>query len=692
MSAIAIAARYDPRDFRKWTADQVTKFLYENGLGNYEQPFRQACIDGEVLNECPNWQEGEFPNLEEIPSWPKDLHLVRGVVAKWHQAIANPELLWEGIKSAQLAKKSGGVCAELQAGSALPWMGMMASSSAAEAASAEVATGQAVQSSATAGALQLTVNPAAQDMLQEKGQHQPLNLLCIFGAARQGKSFLMNLLAGTEELFRISNADTPCTEGVDISSHFMDLGDFSALNGCPRLQCIHRITVGFVDAEGQGDRDMAYDTVLVSPVLLTSKVVVFNWKGGVERDTILNKLGVLAWAAKRIDPSGDGGSDGADGAGVKGAGSSSSSAYKQDLDEMMGADDDIPVGEDGAYDADKPPTPIFGHLHLVFRDWNYVGNPESVFHRVLGMERELRGGAREVRNRNEIRRLILRSFESVKVWLLPPPVRTTADLSTKIKFEKVVPDFRKQLAAMREVMAEQMQAPMRFGSTPGKQDGHVVNGSLLAGVMPVLADALNDPKHGSLRPQSCFAEVQKRLAERVVRLLHLALRSFVGTHYTLHTTHYTLHTTHYTLHTTHYTLHTTHYTPLRTTHTHYIYTVYTHILMVLRSGEAADEAGNKTAEAGGRLRQAPGGYDGGCSAYAVGASRGVAGGDPQRVHGASGGYVEAAGCTQCKLDCGSSGHWCCCGEAAFRHRLRRASSSKWQLDECGGQRPAHGEG
>jgi hypothetical protein len=479
MSAIAIAARYDPRDFRKWTADQVTKFLYENGLGNYEQPFRQACIDGEVLNECPNWQEGEFPNLEEISSWPKDLLLLRAIVAKWHQAIANPELLWDGIKSAQLAKRSGGVCVELQAGSAVPWMGMMASSSAAEAASAKVATGQAPQSTATTGALQLTVNPTAQDLLQARGQQQPLNLLCIFGAARQGKSFLMNLLAGTEELFRISNADTPCTEGVDISSHFMDLGDFSALNGCPRLQCLHRITVGFVDAEGQGDRDMAYDTVLVSPVLLTSKVVVFNWKGGVERDTILNKLGVLAWAAKRIDPSGDDdgcsdddGDDAAAAAAAAAAGEAGSSkgGYKQDLDEMMGADEMLAGdGGEGVFDNDKPRAPIFGHLHLVFRDWNYVGSTESVFHRVLGLERELRGGGREVRNRNEIRRLILRSFESVKVWLLPPPVRDTADLSTKIRFEKVVPDFRKQLAAMREVMAEQMQAPMRFGGTPGKQ-------------------------------------------------------------------------------------------------------------------------------------------------------------------------------------------------------------------------------
>jgi hypothetical protein len=56
----------------------------------------------------------------------------------------------------------------------------------------------------------------------------------------------------------------------------------------------------------------------------------------------------------------------------------------------------------------------------------------------------------------------------------------------------------------------------------------VVSGTLLAGVMPVLADALNDPKNASLRPQSCFAEVQRRMADGVVRSLHRALRTFVA--------------------------------------------------------------------------------------------------------------------------------------------------------------------
>jgi hypothetical protein len=91
-----------------------------------------------------------------------------------------------------------------------------------------------------------------------------------------------------------------CTEGVDLSTKFMELSDFSALDGCPRLQCLHKVDIGFVDTEGQGGRNPAYDTALMCPILLTAKVVLFNWKGPVDRDTILNKLGVVAWVAQRV--------------------------------------------------------------------------------------------------------------------------------------------------------------------------------------------------------------------------------------------------------------------------------------------------------------------------------------------------------------------------------------------------------
>ena len=85
------------------------------------------------------------------------------------------------------------------------------------------------------------------------------------------------------------------------------------------------VEVGFVDVEGQGDESEAYDALLVTPLLLLSKVILFNWKGGVEKTSMLKLLATLAHAASKID---------------------------------TGAAED---------------EPIFGHLHIVFRDWVYIG-------------------------------------------------------------------------------------------------------------------------------------------------------------------------------------------------------------------------------------------------------------------------------------------------------------------------------
>ena len=143
---------------------------------------------------------------------------------------------------------------------------------------------------------------AAEQVFEPLGE-MLVNLISIFGAARQGKSFLMNLLADQQDLFKISNLREPCTQGVDLSGHLVPLSSFSGFNGCPPVasRASKDIRIGFVDAEGQGDRDITYDSRLVSPVLLASKVVIFNWKDSLQADRMLNLLAVLARAAQGIE-------------------------------------------------------------------------------------------------------------------------------------------------------------------------------------------------------------------------------------------------------------------------------------------------------------------------------------------------------------------------------------------------------
>ena len=216
----------------------------------------------------------------------------------------------------------------------------------------------------------LMVFEQAEKLLQNQAQYtsdEPLNLVSIFGGARQGKSFLMNMLGwgstsgGDGELgepvpnqaakgdayskdeaalevqaecsvssplppdfdvsaapvFGVSNKQQPCTQGVDLSPVFLTLKEFRSTLACDSRQSRGRengsivsvdnntddaavcygstenttashddddvdetsdggdcergdtsVYIGLVDTEGQGDRDVEHDTLLVSPLVL----------------------------------------------------------------------------------------------------------------------------------------------------------------------------------------------------------------------------------------------------------------------------------------------------------------------------------------------------------------------------------------------------------------------------------------
>lgn len=102
---------------------------------------------------------------------------------------------------------------------------------------------------------QLISSDVAKRHLSKMNRKDPLSLIAIFGkwrtifgktlkaclktfvghksgSARQGKSFLMNKLAGGAGCgFRVSNLQDPCTVGVDLCANTVRLSDFCSVEG-----------------------------------------------------------------------------------------------------------------------------------------------------------------------------------------------------------------------------------------------------------------------------------------------------------------------------------------------------------------------------------------------------------------------------------------------------------------------------
>lgn len=130
-----------------------------------------------------------------------------------------------------------------------------------------------------------------------------------------------------------------CTQGIDITNKFVSLNDFSRMHGGRHVN--GNVQIGFVDAEGQGDKSVSYDAALVCPILLISKCVIFNWKGDLQKDHILETLGIMSKAAANV-----------------------------------AADTDSSDGTSESTSDAK--TAKFSHLHIVFRDWQAVRSDSQV--------------------------------------------------------------------------------------------------------------------------------------------------------------------------------------------------------------------------------------------------------------------------------------------------------------------------
>ena len=119
-----------------------------------------------------------------------------------------------------------------------------------------------------------------------RGLEGPLYVVSVVGAMRQGKSFILGLLAGGPGIFRLGHQTRSCTEGVDV---------FARLHPSGRGHLV------FLDVEGQGstDRNDTYDAALTTVAMLLSSMVVYNCLSVGKSDDV-DKLELLSGFMQNI--------------------------------------------------------------------------------------------------------------------------------------------------------------------------------------------------------------------------------------------------------------------------------------------------------------------------------------------------------------------------------------------------------
>jgi len=352
---------------------------------------------------------------------------------------------------------------------------------------------------------------------------QDSNLIFIFGNARSGKSFMMNCLTGVRGLFRVINSATPCTKGVDISSYVAPYNDLAHAvgqeknlegdNKSPKSGGIGGLfkkafqgrsrkppLIGFVDVEGQGAEDGMYDTMLALPLLLTSKVVLFNHKGAPTVTDMLSKLGVLARAAEYIDLSDDSKND------PKPDGEEKEKEKAEEEEE----EEEKSAPKSGIGSGGKK----FGHLHVLFRDFSFNADRDQVYAQLMAKEKVTPqltksgdNSSKAAKERNDIRDLLLQNFSSISVWLLKQPA-TADDLKThaELPASLVDPEFVVTIKQLLYCVVGQMKSPTYFNGKP-------LTGPRLVSLMAQICTALNEG--GTINVPSVYRAMEKEAVERV---------------------------------------------------------------------------------------------------------------------------------------------------------------------------------
>ncbi|CAM9938236.1 unnamed protein product [Ectocarpus fasciculatus] len=320
----------------------------------------------------------------------------------------------------------------------------------------------------------LRVKHEASQLLMTVPSGQPLNILTILGAARRGKSFLMNALTGHDNLFPVSPNVEPCTAGADISPFLASLSDFErggrseTSHTSPALD---EPTIAFVDMEGQGDKSNEHGVRLATTFLVASKVVIYNWMFLPNKNTMLQELLVMVKAAGKV------------------------------------------VNSEGKREH------AFGHLIILLRDVTDRAAETEAF--VMGIEDTedvTFEAAKDGIERNLIRTTLKKAFKSITFHTMPSP-HANIGLGA-VPLSAVTPEFSASLGQLRRIIAGYLASPHTFA------DQKIFGGQRINDIVRGLCKSINDT--GKICPPSVFEAIDMERADQEVQRALVKFDNMLG--------------------------------------------------------------------------------------------------------------------------------------------------------------------
>jgi hypothetical protein len=280
----------------------------------------------------------------------------------------------------------------------------------------------------------------------------PVGVLAVCGRARQGKSFILNQLAGAaasnDAGFKVGPTVRPCTKGLWIWSAPIP-------RQTPSGEGYHLV---LLDTEGIDAYDQTgqYSTQIFSMAVLLSSLFVYNQMGGID-EAALDRLSLVTEMTKHI---------------------------------RVRSDEKKPGSSDPTDLARFSPSFVWllRDFYLDFSDSDAAGGPERQISPAEYLEKALRnvsGTGPGVTNKNAIRESIRGLFPERECFPLVRPVNDEQQLRNldALPFESFRPEFKTGVKALITALFTRCR--------PKSVGDDVLNGASLAGMAEKYVAAIN---------------------------------------------------------------------------------------------------------------------------------------------------------------------------------------------------------